>query len=1164
MKNPLVAFTRPRCRIPLGEPDENGRVWSKVPRLPAPKRGPQATAYDFRTPPTAVRALAGAEALYVRFDCPLDDPQRLAPRTPGAPLGEIEHAYVVIYPTADPTDAFRFDADHKGMHSVTRLRQMTGERSLGGVPDRWSSSTPAPVEWSRYHGMSARSWFVELVIPWASIGLAARPAVIGFEYGRVYTTGRVAQPIDDSGWPGARPRPALGHALEMPEALLGPDTGAPAQVEFAPLRYGKNRARLLTGGDWPARADRLRVRTELADGTPVAAQDYPVRPKAAAVEFDFYLDRAFCSHLEIFNAPRLVIEAVRARTGEALYTGRLPMDRHLGACVDEPYGEAGALETTPGVAPTRRDRTLDRITRALPRLERRHTGQGAPSDFCLTGADGQVVANLMADDAWERLAAVIEDRFQTPEDRLVAAMALVGQKSVTNLFLCHMFFNVAGDAIYHSSMQEKMGPLSIMRYGGGPGVPRAVVLARLIRQLRHPATGRPLAAARVLFLTRDGGPKRATRHEPFGQKPAPVGAVAVDYGDGQTLLDPSNLAFFPKADGRLATIEEVLADEALRRDGAGRLAPLYARLDLDEVRHEPPNRRLTNGVFPELAPDEDRPDRPFDPRERQVIRTLVAPEGREAALDGFRDVDGRPGTRDGAVRVRWTSAGLRVHVQVRGARLDALAGRDAQAEQVHVTLDTGHGHTHYAHFMAAAGGERKFWRDETSYIQTLFKHQCTDNSMGSADLADPDWSARIEPTGEGYAAVFDLSWKTLQLRARPPVLGLNVRIEGRAPVYEQLFLAPPRFRLAGDPFTFADLYLGDSPVTIEEIDLGIPTYTANTGRATVRNRTARPVALTLQAENRLAMRRCVTRSKPVPVRLKAREVKAVEFPFYVNPEEKMGGPQKIRLVARQGTVEHFRAIWGNTYCGPVSAYERYGRAIGPARNPKPGARDFMLRKNRHLCSRIPQFQRLTTRDGAPSDFFLRAEDGSAEFNLMKPGVLQEVADYIAARFDNDLDRILGLWMLSQAPFFTRHMSWGHRIMEGADPLSLLRGNFAGGGGNCGYHSRAFGGLACHLKLGGRYLNAHGSVSLWGHVISAVGQRGSKAIIDADVGHVFLTRDGRRLATLEEMRANPDVLTTAGPGELGRYYTVSDASTRARRSLLGEAWLGTFPPHSPTA
>ena len=71
---------RDRCRILHGEPDAAGFKWESIPPLPELVRG-------FTDPPdTEVRAVASQGSLHVHFDCTVDDPARLAPPTPGAPM----------------------------------------------------------------------------------------------------------------------------------------------------------------------------------------------------------------------------------------------------------------------------------------------------------------------------------------------------------------------------------------------------------------------------------------------------------------------------------------------------------------------------------------------------------------------------------------------------------------------------------------------------------------------------------------------------------------------------------------------------------------------------------------------------------------------------------------------------------------------------------------------------------------------------------------------------------------------------------------------------------------------------------------------------------------------------------------------------------------------
>jgi hypothetical protein len=750
--NTITTLMRPRCRIPTGTPDETGNNWQSLPATIVP----QASLFgDYFTvgivpPHTEIRAVADDDALYVRFDCALDDLKRLTPRTPGFPLAESERAWLHVHPRNDPVERLRFEADFRGLSAVNRQQRINGERSLGAVADNWSLSSTTSVEWKLFHGLAARGWWVEMEIPWRSLGLDKRPAVIGFECGRIFHAGLEGAPLDDVSWPDRKREANCEAVLEPGEALIGAEAIAPARLELDPPRFGRNTGRLILDGPGAKGSGRLVARTQSNDGRSVAEQSVAIRAGARSVEFAYWLDRALCSHLDVFGPQRLDLEW-RDADDAILYAARLPLDRHLGICVDEPYDEPGGFEPLPGRNATARERALDRAARALPRLERRHTAQGAPSDFCLVHADGRLAVNLMADGAWEKLAAMVEERFATTEERLVGALLLAGQKSVTNLFLCHLFFDAKYEPTYrHGNMQDKMGPLSILRYGGGPAVARAAVLARLLQQVRDPSTGKPFVT-RLLSLQKDGGPKLADRHGPYWQKAGPFGAVAVAYGGDHTLLDPTTLAVFVKADGRLATLDEMIGNETLRADGAGRLAAVYAGLSAEDVRREKPNRLWSKGVFPELAPNEDRPDTPFDPGYRQQPRVIIAPEAKESPpLEGFADTFGQPARRDGGLTVRWDKQSLRIEVAVRGVNLPALAGADRGFEEVHLALDSDHDHLRFHHFMVSAAGAARLWRDVVTNIQTLAKHLSTEQSSGTDEPATVTWSHTLTETPEGY------------------------------------------------------------------------------------------------------------------------------------------------------------------------------------------------------------------------------------------------------------------------------------------------------------------------------------------------------------------------------------------------------------------------------
>lgn len=1163
----ITALHRPRCRVRLAEPDHSQFDWQSIEPLP----DLAVTSVDEPVPQTHIRVVAAAKALHVRFDCHASDPSRLKTPSLGAPLAQCDHARVEIMPDNDPTRRYSFAGDYRGLREATFTRMMPAEAHLDANRTVWQTSSPITDQWHRYHGIRGSHWYIEFIIPWRAIGLRRPPCTVGLRCARTARNPDNAAAVGTIAWPRMNATSTCPAMLEHGEAIIGDDAGAPASLELDRPTFGDNTARLILGDQWPKRPNTIRIATRDADGTDHAVNQYVVEPGQDVVTFEYQMRRDLSSYVDVYNTQRLALEAYDADNETVLYRASLPMDRHLGVCVIEPYGDGavGSDEEDLG----HRERWFRRVVGAVPSVHRRNTTQGAPSDFCIYHDSGKLLVNLMADDAWQQMVKLIEQKFKTTEDRLVAAMAFIGQKTVTNLVMSHLYHDDQGRQTYHSALHEWIGPLSIIRYGGGPAVSRAAALAGLLSHLRDPATGKPFNA-RVVSLRQSGGPTQVTRKfekasaiAPFIQHPGPVGAVAVDYQNSQTLLDPNGMAFFPVSGSKLATVEQIVADETIRLAGAGRLAGIYAQLDIDEMRRHPTNRLLSKGVFPELCPNEVGEDKPFDQGVCQNIRPIIAARGvNSAPARSFAAMLGVRAKRSAAAVVSWNDQELTVRVTVKGSDTKAFDDRDRQLERVNICVDPRHDHETFLHAQLTLAGGRNLWREFAAGIQTLFKNLSTESHIEQADLTASNWSGDIRSDGDGYEAIVRLPWDVLGVDGPheiPPTIGLNVWIDGRNPQYEQIFLAVPRWHLPADPFSFADVYLTGAQVVVEKIDFGVSCWGDNVAKATLRNNGDKPAAVTLKSRTHLGMERRVTRAAGVSVTVPAGQTAEVDLPYRIAPEEKMtsGSPQRIVVVGEAGGKVFFESSYPHTYCGVLASFHRYGKALGKCSNPKPGEKNFLEKKINYICSRLPELERVTTRNGAASDFVIRAKDGSVEFNLMKAGVMAEMGDYITKRFDNDLDRVLGMFYFNYAPDVARHMSGGHRIVDGVGALSILRGNFAGAGGNCGPHSRAFAGLLGHLKLNGKPIIAT-TVGIWGHVISSVEWNGSRALLDGDVGHIFLTPDGTSLPTIEELDRTADVLTTAGDGEFGRYFSFHKEHVVSRAPVCDNSFAAVFPPGAP--
>jgi len=202
---------------------------------------------------------------------------------------------------------------------------------------------------------------------------------------------------------------------------------------------------------------------------------------------------------------------------------------------------------------------------------------------------------------------------------------------------------------------------------------------------------------------------------------------------------------------------------------------------------------------------------------------------------------------------------------------------------------------------------------------------------------------------------------------------------------------------------------------------------------------------------------------------------------------------------------------------PDEAYGQHSES-GP---PDPRDPDFALKKRLQIVGRIPRFRRLTTAQGAPSDFYLRAEDGSVEFDLMCPGGLKKIADWLYGLFDNDCDRLLAATMFVHQRSITRHS--GHNPAGPSGPLSLMRG----GSCLCGDRANVLCGILSRMKCDrtGRPFETY-VMGMHGHVVTAVAWEGDFIILDPDTATLFFSRDNSRPATLSELRSDESVVRRA--------------------------------------
>ncbi|MHC4871624.1 MAG: hypothetical protein ACYTFY_07255 [Planctomycetota bacterium] len=1119
----------------------------------------QDTVKDLNTPLTTVKSFTDNSGIYFRFDCSANKAQFLAGEQSAQNIQKRDHIFICLSPYADNSIQYQFCADLRGVKLFQKISSASGEKTMQNVTDSWTKTETVKCS-SEYvnlkFGVGGGFWFAEVFIAWDIMGLSKRPANIGLKFGRVFKTGVIYPDYDSVVWPARTPE---SNELSTSEALIGTESGCPEKIELEKVNFGKNSGTFVPGDSWvetPASVISL-----VLAGEEIISEE---RSDFSAGKFTFTLDRKYSDYADLFGGMKLHLEFTD-KDDKVLYCCRYSIGRHTGIIkITEPYSDDSC---DAGQFSSRRDQMIFETATKLPKLSRATTLKGAPSDFCLISKEDNIQINLAHYSAWQELAEIIKTRFTEEKDILPAAMLLVGQKSVTNLITMDAFFNESGKHSYHSASHELMGPLSILRYGGGTAACRAAVLARLLQEFTD--SRGEIYQTRVIISGKDGGPNQvkntyssASQGSNLVQDPGIYSFVVVSCSNGYTLLDPSSMAFFIGENENLADLCAIINNDEIRNAGSGVMSEIYAKLNIEEIMRQPVNQLLSRGVFPELFTDEDGTDRPLDFSMHRKALNLTSGKG---SLSGFTDKSGAKGLRDAEVSAEVTEYNLVFNINVTGVNPEHLNEKDREYERIHLLLDAENNNVSFHHLVIDIAGNKEFSKESYNTIQTLFKYNSSAQRLIDQNLSADNIDAAVSENETGYSVKLTIPAKSLKCEKFPAVTGFNVIIDGRNPHYEQLMLSPARFRHNFDPFSFAKLYRCGGAVTVESLDFDVPVWGESTVKAVLKNNTTEDLAVEIKVDNEYGMINKYIELPKEKVVLAAGKSSEVEFKFYINPEEKMtnGQAQKSSISFSSGGENIYKENLYFSYCTAPGVYVNYNLNPDSCSQPESGEEGFAEKKVRYICSRINVFNRVTNRDGAKSDFVIKSKDGSVEFNFMEEGVLEKMARWIEGLFDNDVDRVLGMLYLCHNPAVARHMSSGHRYNKGSGPLNLIRLNFAGGGGNCGFHSRIFAGMAARLKLGGERLVAH-TTGVYGHCISAFAWRGSKVLIDADVGHFFLNEDGSDFITIDEMQAGLPMISTASSAEFGRYLVANAVSLKEAFSILIDEpyYNGIWPENAP--
>ncbi len=352
------------------------------------------------------------------------------------------------------------------------------------------------------------------------------------------------------------------------------------------------------------------------------------------------------------------------------------------------------------------------------------------------------------------------------------------------------------------------------------------------------------------------------------------------------------------------------------------------------------------------------------------------------------------------------------------------------------------------------------------------------------------------------------------------VAGLAVRVGFHEECVPPPLCWPPPDWTGEAPLGFGDLYRRPPPLRVAQIDVPAPCWGEQTWLslsaalapgAPASGQVRATIILPGDSEEVL---------DPAPWRAEGSRLRArfpVVFPHRGKWANDLRATGRLRIAMADEAGE---AIWAAEYPFGFDAglivRERYGPSGGePAPRPEPSDPSFVDKFRRYVLARLPDYRRRTTREGAPSDFYLADVAGAADLDLSRPGWIEQVAQMLTERFGRWDDALCAAAMWIYHPAVTRHSSSWSRVAGSAAVETIPRL----GGCFCGDTARLGAALAEAIgRRSGEKLRGY-TLGLRGHLATLVETPAGRVVIDGMIGLWYHTLDNARLARLEEMRAD---------------------------------------------
>lgn len=463
---------------------------------------------------------------------------------------------------------------------------------------------------------------------------------------------------------------------------------------------------------------------------------------------------------------------------------------------------------------------------------------------------------------------------------------------------------------------------------------------------------------------------------------------------------------------------------------------------------------------------------------------------------------------------------IRAEITATGSVRPGAESPDAEQisrnDSLEIMVDPTHNHRDYLWLQYDSSGMRI--ASHRSVMQ--FALRC-DRVQEDEPVADEEWSLTCELTGEAWYSLVRVPLGLLGVAAAEELVTCGFNVVQRRYVGRRLVESSwnPLRGESQSPWDFGELLAAGTPCRVAALDFGEVYHDWNELKFEVRNLTAQAQELTADLRawceghdfrrgRQIALQPHESRQEALRFELDSREWRCQEIELTVRREE--------RLVY----VARFSAGHNPRHGGAVMVLKHGVRWFEgePPRRPEPGDPDFQTALRRWVLSRLPDFPEMGWWGGPDGDWVLRDRRGSGpELNLLSPRILEELGDLIAERFDSDEERVIAAMLLAHR--LVIYSPVGARVQASLSPLGSVRqGATICSGFTAVQHAILLGTPRSDGRRGYRSWYTGASH----HTIITVELPGYCTVMDPTLGGFHYTRDHSRLATVEELFADPSL------------------------------------------